>query len=89
MTMAELENFSAGYALVRDATVQTWAEEEAHMDVDLYDELTYHLGEPIIGFVGGLHYQFRPSKQVLTDQCAVPRRNRGRRVGGSALLVRR
>lgn len=87
--MAELEPFSAGYALVRDATVQTWSEQEAHMDADLYDDLAFYLGEPVIGMIGGLHYNFRPSEQVLSDQCAIPRRNRGRRVGGSTLLVRR
>ena len=87
--MAELSRFSRDYDLVLDAEVQTWREEEAHMDVDLYEDLVLRLGEPIIGMVGGINYQFKPSKQVLNYQCAVPRRYRGRRVSGSTLLVRR
>ncbi|UBF19076.1 hypothetical protein HRTV-17_gp3 [Halorubrum phage HRTV-17] len=87
--MPELTRFSRDYDLVLDAEVHTWREEEAHMDVDLYEDLALRLGEPIIGMVGGVNYQFRPSTQVLRDSCAVPRRFRGRRVSGSTLLVRR
>jgi hypothetical protein len=87
--MAELEPFSRDYDLVLDAEVHTWGEEEAHMDVEMYEELAFRVGEPIIGMVGGLHYQFKPSTQVLRDSCAVPRYFRGRRVSGSTLLLRR
>ncbi|QRD99630.1 hypothetical protein VOLN27_3 [Halorubrum virus VOLN27B] len=87
--MAELERFSRDYDLVLDAEVNTWREKEAHMDVDLYEDLALYVGEPIIGMVGGINYRFRPSEQVLSYQCAVPRRYRGRRVSGDTLLVRR
>lgn len=87
--MANLESFSAGYALVHGVEVFEWRDETAEMDVDLYEGLVDLLGEPIIGFVNGLHYQFEPSTNVLSGQCAVPRSGRGAKMEGSALLVRK
>lgn len=70
-----IENFSRDYWMVCDAEVNKHEGDLALMDEDLYDDLVEAIGEPIIGFVGGLHYEFIPSRQVLADRCAVPRRN--------------
>jgi len=85
-TVAEpyLQSFSRDYAIVQNAEVRTWNEEEAHMDADLYYALEDRLGGPVQGLVGGLHYIFKPSTQVLSKQCAIPKR---RGEDPSALLV--
>jgi len=80
------ESFSSSYEMVPDATVETWQDEEAHMDFRLYRTLARRFGEPVIGFIGGLHYQFKPSDQVLSGRCAVPAANHS---DPSVLLIRK
>lgn len=81
--------FSAGYTLVRNADVRTWSEDETHMDVGLYSGLVREFGDPIVGYVGGLHYQFKPSREVLSGKCAIPKSSHGRASDPSALLIRK
>jgi len=70
--------FSQEYRLVPDATVRTWAENEAHMDERMYEMLALRFGEPVVGMVEGLHYTFKPSNEVMGGECAVPRHNHDR-----------
>lgn len=80
-----IESFSSDYAIVQDATVRTWREDEAHMDAGLYKYLEEWLGEPIVGMIDGLHYEFIPSTQVLSKEVAIPKQNRAK--DPSVLLV--
>lgn len=58
--------------MVGNTNVREWSDGEAHMDVVLYDYLVQNIGKPIVGMVEGIHYQFKPSTEVLSQECAVP-----------------
>lgn len=85
--MPDLVSFSSQYALVNGAEVRTWSEDAAHMDFNLYEALVDVVGEPVIGLVEGRNYEFTPSKQVLSNQCAIP--DDRHRSEPSALLVKK
>lgn len=87
MNQPNLTPFSSSYALAPDVTVRTWNEASAHMDIDLYERLVEFLGGPIFGLVGGKRFQFQPSRQVLSEECAVPKKKDGQTVSGTVLLV--
>lgn len=87
MVEPQLESFSSGYSIVHNATVRTWNDEEAHMDVDLYEGIIKCIKKPVVGFIDGCHYMFKPSTQVLSGQCAIPRDNRGS--DPSVLMIRK
>jgi len=82
----ETEPFASRYTLVRDAEVRTWREDEAHMDFEMYRALALRYGEPVVGYVGGLHYHFAPSDEVFRGECAVPAHNHS---DPSALLIQK
>lgn len=84
MTDEEIENwnggplcsdFSAGYILVEGIETCRWSDELAGMPYDLYETLAIYNGEPVIGYVGGLHYEFRPMYGIPARTVAVPRDN--------------
>jgi hypothetical protein len=68
----DLENYSAGYAIVRDVRVYSWTGELAVMDEDLYHGLAHKVGEPVVGRVGGLTYEFVPGQGVPANSVNVP-----------------
>ena len=76
-----LSDFSAGYILVENVEVRRWSDELAGMPFDLYDSLAIYNGEPVIGYVGGLHYEFRPMYGIPDKTVAVPRHNHSRDPG--------
>ena len=80
------EPFSAGYELVRNAEVHSHGGDEALMDFKMFDALAERFGEPFIGYVGGLHYQFRREKAVPSGAVAVPSHNHD---DPDALLIQR
>lgn len=86
---SEPEPFSSRYCLVKNAEVRTWSDEEAHMDEGLYAYLARRYGEPVVGYVGGLHYAFKPSRQVLSNTAAIPERKHGSKRDPSALLIQK
>jgi hypothetical protein len=65
------QSFSAGYELVHNADVVTH-DGNAIMDEQMLDSLRERFGYPVIGYVGGLHYQFKPSNAILSGTLAVP-----------------
>jgi hypothetical protein len=69
------EPFSAGYELVRNAEVHTYDEDEAIMDAEMLQRLEAQFGQPLIGYVGGLHYQFKPERAVPGNALALPETN--------------
>ena len=69
------EPFSSGYELVHGARVHTLAETEAIMDGEMYAALESQFGSPIVGYVGGLHYHFKPEQAIPKSAVAVPQRN--------------
>jgi hypothetical protein len=71
----QLSEYSAGYLMGEDVEVNTYEGEEALMDIDLFESIARAMGEPVIGYTGGIHYDFKPSATVLGKRCAVPRRN--------------
>ncbi|WP_372611647.1 hypothetical protein [Halomonas sp.] len=71
----QLESFSSGYWLAGGVTVDTHEGEYALMDETLYDSLVQTIGDPLVGHIDGLHYEFIPTRNVLTDRVAVPARN--------------
>lgn len=74
MSQTILENWSRDYVIAPEIDVNTH-EGEAILDEGAYRALVRILGEPIIGFTGGIHYEFRPSSSVMADRAAVPKRN--------------
>jgi gamma-glutamylcysteine synthetase len=87
--MAKREPFSAGYALIRGVRIDTWPEDEAVMDYELYRALKQRYGNPIVGKIGGIHYQFRPATDVLADSVAIPEHSHGKDASQAALLIRK
>lgn len=85
--MAEpfLETWSADYWMVANAEVRTWSDDEAHMDAGLYERIAREIGGPVVGFIDGAHYHFKPSRQVLSNECVIPGTGRGSKP--SSLLV--
>lgn len=69
------EKFSAGYELVHNADVVTYSDPEAIMDSTMLQSLRERFGYPVIGYVGGLHYQFKASDSILTGTLAIPEDN--------------
>lgn len=72
---APYDEFSAGYVLARDIEVRRWSDDLAGMPDDLYRLLVHVMGEPIIGYTGGIHYEFRPMQGIPNGTAAVPRHN--------------
>jgi hypothetical protein len=68
------EPFSAGYELVHNAEVFTH-EGEAIMDREMAQALAERFPLPLIGQVGGLHYQFELCSSIPGMSLAVPERN--------------
>jgi len=80
-----VSNFSAGYVLLESIEIQRWPKEEAVMPCDLYDKLTYMIGEPIIAMIDGVHYQFKPKPDLPSMSAIVPEVNHGKEPGGFLL----
>lgn len=68
------EPFSRDYLLVEGARVYAWRGDLAVMDHDLYRGLATKVGEPLVGRVGGLTYEFIPSRNVPAESVNVPKR---------------
>jgi len=88
MKTPQLESFSAGYWLAGDVQVDTHDGEIALMDETLYRKLVALIGDPIIGLIDGLHYEFQPTRSVLTGRVAVPTKNH-RGSGSRTLLLQK
>jgi hypothetical protein len=71
----KLENWSRDYWMAHETTVDRYEGDLALMDADLYEDLVQAIGGPLIGYVGGIHYEFIPTFKVLSDRVAVPRQN--------------
>lgn len=56
-TADPFERFSSGYVFIDGADVRCWTEDIAAVPVEMYEHLTRHFGEPLIGYIGGRHYQ--------------------------------
>lgn len=68
----ETESFSAGYELVGNARVHLHGGDKAIIDFDMLDALREEFGAPVIGYIGGRHYQFEPQKTIPSGSAAVP-----------------
>jgi len=75
MFCPQTSRFSAGYSLVENATVVKHDADEAVMDHEMYNALSKMFPDPIIGFVDGLHYQFKRIENIPAGMVAVPKRN--------------
>ena len=75
MSHVVIEPYSAGYDLVQNTTVHTIPDSEAIMDFKLYETLKEQFGEPIVGYVGGLHYYFKSAQSIPELSLAVPEGN--------------
>lgn len=69
------EHFSAGYELIHGARIHTLDQEEAVMDYELLNLLKSMFGEPVVGYIDGIHYQFKPERSIPADALAVPADN--------------
>ena len=83
----ELENWSRDYWMAHEITVDRYEGDLALMDADLYEDLVEAIGEPLIGYVGGIHYEFIPTLKVLSDRVAVPRQNHKGSYDNMTLLI--
>lgn len=80
------EPWSAGYEMVQNAEVHAWPQEEAVMDFDMFDKLQGQFGRPLVGYVDGLHYHFKPERQIPQGAAAIPEDNH---VDPEVLLIQR
>jgi hypothetical protein len=78
--------FSAGYELVENAEIHTYADSEAMMDFEMFDSLTRQFGKSFVGYVDGLHYQFKRERTLPSGAIAVPADNHS---DPKALLIQR
>jgi hypothetical protein len=69
------ESFSRGYELVYGVDVLTLDDEEAIMDFEMFNSLEAQFGEPLVGYVDGLHYHFKPERSIPPSTLAVPKLN--------------
>lgn len=69
------EPFSKGYDLILNAEVYEWPQEEAIMDSDMFKKLLGQFGSPLVGYVDGLHYHFKPERSIPQGAVAVPEDN--------------
>jgi hypothetical protein len=83
----ELENWSRDYWMAHEIAVDRYEGDLALMDADLYEDLVEAIGEPLIGYVGGIHYEFIPTLKVLSDRVAVPRQNHKGSYDNMTLLI--
>lgn len=67
--------FSGGYELVQNAEVRTYGDDEAIMDFEMLQSLEHRFGRPLVGFIGGLHYQFKSEKTIPAGSVAIPSDN--------------
>lgn len=67
--------FSAGYELVENAEVHKYNEDEAIMDYQMFDNLSRRFGKHFVGYIGGLHYQFKRNQSLPSGAVAVPADN--------------
>ncbi len=80
------EPFSDGYSLVLDVDVYQHNSDTAIIDVELLDSLRQRFPSPIIGYIGGLHYQFKPEIGIPSGAVALPEDNHD---DPDALLIQR
>jgi hypothetical protein len=83
----KLENWSRDYWMAHEITVDRYEGDLALMDADLYEDLVEEIGAPLIGYVGGIHYEFFPTLKVLSDRVAVPRWNHKGSYDNMTLLI--
>lgn len=67
--------FSDRYVIVQDAEVMTRPDGYAEMDAVMHRRLSERFGEYFVGMVGGIHYQFQPSRTVPAGAVVVPASN--------------
>lgn len=67
--------FSAAYTLVSDAEIIQWPQDEAIMDYGMYAALANAYHEPVVGYISGTHYEFRPCERIPALSVAVPEEN--------------
>lgn len=72
---AMVSNFSRGYLLCEEIEVRTWPKSEAVMAHDLHEELEDLAGGDVVGFVGGVHYHFRPERGIPGLTAVIPEDN--------------
>jgi hypothetical protein len=71
------QRWSDHYEIIHNAVVRTNSGEEALIDPEMYDALVYEFGRPLIGFIEGRHYQFKPRRVVPVGSVAVPEDQHG------------
>lgn len=82
-----LETFSAGYWMVPDLEMCVYPGSEAIVSTDVYYELARVAGEPLLGTVGGSHFEITPDATVPLDTVAVPDGRKYAAHDGDPLLV--
>lgn len=87
--MPLLANFSKEYLLAPEVDVEVHWNEEAVMGPDVFNNLVKFLGEPIVGHVDGIHYEFKPDEDVLLEDVLVPIDNHKAASKPMALLLQK
>lgn len=75
MAATPIEEFSRDYVIAPTVDIHKHGGDEAILDEEVYSEFATMLGEPIVGHIGSLHYQFKPSRSVMAGRGAVPSRH--------------
>jgi len=81
-----LEPWSRDYLLASTARVYPYRGDHAIMDPVMFEELYCALGE-VVGFVDGLHYEFKTEQTIPAGAAAVPRSDHKGADGPFALLL--
>lgn len=87
MTEFTLESWSRDYVLVNGIDVERQSGDLALMDEVLYRKLAQRVHPPLIGYIGGYHYDLKPSRALPTGRVAVPKANHRSETGKIPLLL--
>lgn len=80
------ERWSRSYDIVHNVKVRTYDKAEAIMDEELFAELSATFPRPLIGYLEGIHYQFKPVSWIPAGSVAVPEDNHS---GEPAFLIQK
>ena len=70
--MTLIQDFSAGYYIAPEVSIEAFNGENPAIPYDLYEEIGEVVGLPAYGCVGGRRFRLRPECGIPADTLAVP-----------------
>jgi len=70
--MNHFQEFSAGYYIAPDVSVEAFSGENVVVPYDLHEQISELVGLPAYGSIGGCRFKLRPEHGIPADTVAVP-----------------